>query len=61
MREALKKLAKYNITPIFVGSGVVIDQSPLPGTEIKPDTECILVFGKLSEQELAELQANKNK
>lgn len=45
MREALKQLTPYKVTPQFVGSGVVIDQMPQAGKRITPGARCLLIFG----------------
>ncbi|MBN1902062.1 PASTA domain-containing protein [Candidatus Sumerlaeota bacterium] len=46
MKEALKALRNYSFDVRFVGSGVVIDQSPKPAAALTDLNECVLVFGK---------------
>lgn len=46
MRTVYKELRKHNVKPQFVGSGIVVDQSPQPGAPIGPGTSCLIVFGK---------------
>jgi cell division protein FtsI (penicillin-binding protein 3) len=53
MRQAFKELAKYDIRPQFIGSGMVIDQSPQPGKPIKDETRCLLIFGDPQGKEVA--------
>ncbi len=53
MREAFRELAELEITPQFVGTGVVIDQSPPPGKAIGPGIRCLLMFGDKSAKKMA--------
>lgn len=46
MKEVLQALQNYSLDVKFVGSGVVIDQTPKPATSIEKESVCILVFGK---------------
>jgi cell division protein FtsI (penicillin-binding protein 3) len=45
-REALRVLARLGITPHVVGEGIVIEQSPLPGTVLEPGAACRLALGR---------------
>jgi cell division protein FtsI (penicillin-binding protein 3) len=46
MKEVLEALQNYSLEVKFVGSGVVIDQTPKPATPVTEANDCILVFGK---------------
>jgi len=43
-REATHELARLGLTPRLRGTGVVVDQSPEPGTPLEPGTTCTLVL-----------------
>jgi cell division protein FtsI (penicillin-binding protein 3) len=45
-REALRVLARLGITPRVVGEGVVIGQTPLPGTVLELGAACRLALGR---------------
>ena len=53
MRKALVKLSSYHVQPQFVGSGIVIDQTPQPGKPVEPGARCLVIFGTFSDQEVA--------
>ncbi|MDW8108606.1 MAG: penicillin-binding protein [Candidatus Kryptonium sp.] len=42
VRSALEKVSALDMKVNIVGSGIVVDQVPKPGTKIKPGTECTL-------------------
>ncbi|MEN3037545.1 MAG: penicillin-binding protein [Candidatus Kryptonium sp.] len=42
VRSALEKVSSLDMKVNIIGSGIVVDQVPKPGTKIKPGTECIL-------------------
>jgi len=44
MRQAVKALSPYRLAVVLEGSGVVVGQSPGPGTPISPGTRCRLTF-----------------
>ena len=46
MKEALLCLKESPLEVKFIGSGVVIDQSPAPQSPLKDVKACILIFGK---------------
>jgi cell division protein FtsI (penicillin-binding protein 3) len=43
-REAIHELARLGLTPRVRGTGVVVDQSPEPGSPLEPGTTCTLVL-----------------
>ena len=47
-REALRVLARLGITPRVAGEGIVIEQTPLPGTALEPGGACRLALGRPS-------------
>lgn len=42
LREALRVLAPHGIEPAIVGSGLVVQQIPEPGTPVRPGAPCIV-------------------
>ncbi len=42
LRSALSKISLFDLKVSIVGSGVVVDQTPKPGTKLKAGMECIL-------------------
>ena len=43
-REAIHELARLGLTPRVRGTGVVVEQSPEPGSPLEPGTECTIVL-----------------
>jgi len=43
-REAIHELARMGLTPRIKGTGVVVSQSPEPGSPLEPGTACTLVL-----------------
>ena len=45
-RDALRELARLGLTARMEGAGVVVDQSPAPGTLLEPGGACSLVLNR---------------
>jgi cell division protein FtsI (penicillin-binding protein 3) len=43
-REAIHELARLGLTPRVRGTGVVVEQSPEPGSPLEPGTTCTIVL-----------------
>lgn len=42
IRSALERISSFDLKVSIVGSGIVVEQNPKPGTKIKPGMECVL-------------------
>ena len=51
-REALRMLARLGIGARISGDGLVVDQSPLPGTPVEPGARCRLSLSRSTVQPL---------
>jgi cell division protein FtsI (penicillin-binding protein 3) len=47
LREAIRVLARFGVSPRVTGAGVVIAQDPSPGASLEPGATCRLVLGRL--------------
>jgi cell division protein FtsI (penicillin-binding protein 3) len=45
-RDALRELARLGLTARMQGAGVVVDQTPAPGSMIEPGASCMLVLNR---------------
>lgn len=45
-RDALRELARLGLTARMAGAGVVVEQTPAPGTQIEPGGACLLVLNR---------------
>jgi cell division protein FtsI (penicillin-binding protein 3) len=45
-REAMRSLAELGLTPRLRGSGIVVDQDPLPGMPLERGSVCMLILDR---------------
>lgn len=45
-REAVRELARLGLSPRVKGSGIVVDQTPAPGTPMEPGDTCTLILDR---------------
>lgn len=46
VRAVIEACSRLGLTPVLVGDGVALDQSPDPGTKVLPGTKVIVHFGR---------------
>ena len=55
-RDAVRKLARFGLTPEISGSGLVVSQDPQPGEQVDAGSACVLKLGRVAPDVVASAQ-----
>ena len=55
-RDAVRKLARFGLTPEIFGDGLVVSQDPQPGEQVDPGSACVLKLGRAAPDVVASVQ-----